>query len=393
MKRTSILLILVATLFAADGVQAGSVFSFNGQGYPLRRLGPRASGMGGSGRAIVDGLGMSSFNPALLGAYRRPAIYGLFSLQRRNVEDTRDSRAIADGDIHGMKAVFPFRFRGALTVGLESLTDVDVTVVDTVGTGGEQHLLGLKGTGGIGALVIGFGQKVGNRLFLGAQADVMVVGTLTESWSKDLLNEAQAFFSLDNVTRSQEGVQFTLGGVFTAGNLSLALVGRPEATITQNVLLENRLTSNAITASATETKRDIKFPATFALGLAYARSSRLVTAVDYEYAAWGSTGPGRHDTSEIAVGLQYQTRPDNPRGLGRRYDLMAGVYRRSLYFATTSGSAITEVGATIGLGVPFRRQAGAFRWTLEIGKRGDLQDHGASETFFRQTFSVSGWIQ
>ncbi|HAA76183.1 TPA: hypothetical protein DCE37_13790 [Candidatus Latescibacteria bacterium] len=377
----------------ADQVHAGSIFSFNGQGYPIRRLGPRAYGMGGTGRAIVDGQNFSSFNPALLGAFRKPGVYGLFTLQRRNVEDRRTSRAIADGDVTGLKAVFPFRFRGVLTVGIEGLTDTDVTVVDTVGTGGDQHLLGLNGTGGIGAVVIGFGQKVGNRLFLGAQADVMVVGTLTESWSKDLLNESSAFFSLDKVTRSQKGAQFTLGGVFTLGNLSLAGVFKPEASIIQTVRIENRLTTNAITENAQETERDVLFPATYAFGLAYARTIRWMAALDVEYAAWGDTGPGRHDTTEIAAGIQYQTRPGNARGIGRRYDLMAGVYHRSLYFETASGDPVNELGATVGIAFPFSRDSGKFRWTLEVGRRGDKQSHGARETFFKQTFSITGWIQ
>ena len=171
------------------------------------------------------------------------------------------------------------------------------------------------------------------------------------------------------------------------------MVAKPKATVTQKVLLENRLTTNAITSSATESERDIQFPATLGFGLAYSRSGKWMAALDAEYAAWGDTGAGRHDTFEIAAGVQYQKGPSNITGIGRRYDLMGGVYRRSLYFETSSGKEITEMGATIGFGIPFKNRAGTFRWALDIGTRGDVQDHGASETFFKQTFSVSGWIK
>lgn len=391
--KTLTVVMFALLLVPAGAAEAGSVFSFNGQGYPLRRLDPRAAGMGGAGRALVDGMNLSSFNPALLGAFQRPAMAGQFSIQRRNVEDRVTSRALADGDITGLKAVFPFRFRGALTVGIEALTDVDITVADTVGTGGEEHLLGLKGTGGIGSIVIGFGQKVGDRLFLGAQADIVAVGTINETWTKDLLNAPSAFFSLDTVTRSQRGAQFTFGAVFTPSNLSVALTARPRATVTQRVLVENRLTTANVTAGGTRTDRDIRFPATVGFGLAYARSQRFVTAVDAEFAAWGGTGAGRHDTFDLAAGIQYQTLPDNVARVGRRYDLMAGAYYRTLYFATGTNDPVAEFGVTAGIGFPFNRQAGAFRWTLEVGTRGDVASHGASETFFRQTFSVSGWIR
>ena len=392
-----ILCAFCALVACAGQVDAGSIFSFNGQGYPVRRLDPRSTGMGGAGRAIVDGTNMSSFNPALLGAFQRPAMFGQYALQRRNVDDRNTSRAIADGDLTGIKTVFPFRFRGAFTVGMEALTDVDITLVDTVGTGGEEHLLGLKGTGGISAIVLGFGQKIGKRLFLGAHADLVVVGTLTESWTKDLLedllDDSEPFFSKDTVTRSQRGVQFTFGGVYTPGNMSIALVARPKATITQKVLVENRLTTNAITFDAVETERDIEFPATFGAGLAYARSELFLVAFDLEYAGWESTAPGRHNTLETALGIQYQMLPDNARRIGRRYDLMAGVYRRTLYFATSTGEQIAEMGVSLGLGIPFERESGKFRWTLDVGVRGDTQVHSASETYFKQTFSVAGWIQ
>jgi hypothetical protein len=384
--------VFVCCLLLAGHANAGSIFSFNGQGYPVRRLDARSTGMGGTGRALVDGNNLASFNPALLGGFQRPAMFAQFSLQRRSVKDLSSSLAVADGDVSAIKVVFPFRFRGALSIGMEGLTDVDITVVDTLGTGGEEHLLGLKGTGGIGALVFGYGQKVGNILFLGAQMDLMAVGTLTESWSKDLLADPQAFFSLDNVTRSQKGAQFSFGIVYAPSNLSLALVGKPKATVTQRILLENRLTANAITASALETERDIQFPATIGFGLAYAKTRRWIFALDGEYAAWESTGAGRFNTTEIAAGLQFQTRPGNSLGIGRKYDIMGGVYRRTLYFATTSGEQISEIGISAGVAVPFKSNSGAFWWTIELGRRGDVQTHGASETFIKQTFSIAGLV-
>jgi hypothetical protein len=381
-----------AFLIMVGSVDAGSIFSFNGQGYPLRRQDSRATGMGGAGRALVDGNNLSSFNPALLGSFRRPAMFGQFSMQRRSVTDPSNSFAIADGDVSALKVVFPFRFRGTLSIGVEGITDVDLTVVDTLGTGGEEHLLGLKGTGGVGAVVIGFGQKFGSRLFLGAQADLMIMGTITETWSKDLFNDADAFFSLDTVTRSQKGAQFSVGGVFTPGNLSLALTFKPKATVTQRLLLENRLTTNAIADAAVETERDLRFPTTVAFGMAYAKTRRWIFALDGEYAAWADTEPGRHNTFEVAAGVQFQTRPGNSLGIGRRYDLMGGVYRRSLYFRTPSADPVVELGISAGIAVPFQNNSGAFRWTLEFGRRGDVQSHGAKETFIKQTFSIAGLV-
>ena len=127
--------------------------------------------------------------------------------------------------------------------------------------------------------------------------------------------------------------------------------------------------------------------------LAYAKTRRWIFALDGEYAAWKSTGAGRFNSTEIAAGLQFQTRPRNSLGIGRKFDITCGVYRRTLYFATTSGKQISEIGISSGIAVPFKSNSGAFRWTIELGRRGDVQAHGARETFIKQTFSIVGLVR
>ena len=77
----------------------------------------------------------------------------------------------------------------------------------------------------------------------------------------------------------------------------------------------------------------------------------------------------------------------------RRWELNAGLHYRSLYFPTVSGKQIGEVGASFGLAVPFKNQSGRFRYVLEVGSRGNQTDHGVSEKYIQQSFSVSGIFQ
>ena len=57
-----------------------------------------------------------------------------------------------------------------------------------------------------------------------------------------------------------------------------------------------------------------------------------------------------------------------------------------------SNDPVVEIGISSGIAVPFKNNAGAFRWTLELGRRGDVQSHGAREMFIKQTFSIAGLV-
>ena len=130
---------------------AGTVFSFNGVGDPVRRMDVRSRGMGGAGRALIDaGLfdqgNFSSANPALLAGFARPAISSLYFVHRRTLNDGRRTHAVSDGDLGAFQVALPFGRRTVVGVGVEPLTDLDFGLVDTVGTGDLQYRLSVDGT-------------------------------------------------------------------------------------------------------------------------------------------------------------------------------------------------------------------------------------------------------
>jgi hypothetical protein len=384
--------------------EAGSVFSFNGLGDPFSRVDIRARGMGGAGRALADGLNFSSANPALLSSFARAALSSLYFVQRRTLKDNAGTNhVISDGDLGPIQLVLPVGKAVVLGIGLEPLTDMDFSLVKTVDTGQFPHVLTIDGTGGIQALSVGVGKKFG-RFAAGARLDLAILGTINETWKRAFTNSTnigsdglalpEFLDTQDQYVRTHRGAQASMGALYDVNEkFSLGLALKAGSTIKQTQIFRNIFAARGFEDDVS-TKVDVKLPGSIAMGAAYNSGYRWLAAVDYERAFWGGTATGRFDTSELAGGVLYRTGEKDPFSRKRQLELMAGVHQRSLYFATVSGDQVKEMGASVGIAIPFqKRGVGAFRYVLEFGNRGDVGQHGVSERYIRQTFSISGWLR
>ncbi len=399
---------------------AATVFSFNGVGDPVRRIDVRSKGMGGAGRALIDAGNFdqgnfSSANPALLAGFARPALSSLYFVHRRTLNDGQQTHAVSDGDLGAFQMVLPFWRRTVVGIGVEPLTDLDFGLVDTVGTGDLRHKLSIDGTGGIQAVSLRFGQRVGQKVYLGARMDLVVLGTITETWSKDFDSQAvvdaedrfvdtfsgsilqggetrTVSDSEDRIVRTHRGVLPAFGAIFTPSNrwrVGAAL--QIKRTVKQTRHLRNFWAERGFEREVVS-ETDIKLPTSLGGGIAYSTGYKWMAALDVEKTFWSQTGSGRYDTLELAGGVLYRAGQADPMSQSKRIEWMGGMHYRSLYFQTASGSQISEVGVSLGIGLPLHNRAGKFRYVLEIGKRGDVGRHGVSERFISQTFSLSGWL-
>ncbi len=424
---------------------AATIFSLSGVGDPVPRVDVRARGMGGAGRALIgagafDHGNFSSANPALLAAFKRPALNSLYFVHRRTMDDGQRSHAISDGDLGAFQLALPLRPGTVFGVGLEALTDIDFGLVDTrVNTVGQtavdtlQHILNVDVTGGIQAVSLRLGQRAGQKVYLGIRMDLIVMGTITETWSRDFESQVERdaarrcvdVFSgeireardprtgeiqtdpatlepvcgeqtqvdaQDRVVRTYRGVVPAVGAVFApTDRWQLGLNLQVERNVKQTRRLRNMWTEGGIEEEVSS-EVDIKLPASLGVGVAYTTGYKWMAAFDMERTFWSRTANGRHNTFELAGGILYRMGQADPMSQSRRMEWMAGVHYRSLYFQTTSGSQISEVGASLGVALPFHNRSGKFQYVIEFGKRGDVGQHGVSERFISQTFSFSGWV-
>lgn len=390
MSRRLIVALSCYVLFGIQEVEATTVFSFNGFGYLVRPVDGRSTGMGGAGRAVVDGFNLSTTNPALLGAVRRSSLSTSYFVQRRNLSgDEATEEALADGDIGGLRLALPFRPGSVFGVSLTPVTDVDAAFVDSAGVGETRHQVTFRGGGGGQALTIGLAHRAGS-LHVGAALDLLVLGTMSEIWRKDFNSGISP--SEDRIIRSQRGLQPHFGVIYQTGRFSIGVDVRTPATVTQRLRQRNIFAQRNFLSTEIDTKRDVKLPFTIGGGVAMAHRDKVIVALDAEKGRWASTGAGRRDSLDLALGLLYRTGEADPIRWARRVELTAGGYLRDLYLETNGPDGIRELGASFGLGLPFGGQTGMFRWAIELGRRGNESSHGVSERFIRQTFTIVGWM-
>lgn len=388
----------------AGSSRAGTIFSFNGVGDPVRRVDARSEGMGGAGRALADGENFSWDNPALLGSFVHSAFSGLYFEERRSLADSQGQHhVVSDGNIGAFRLVVPVRKGTVLGISVEPLTDENFSVSDSAGTGDARYQLVVDASGDIETLSLGLGQHVG-KFYVGGRLDLTVLGSIRERWLKHFANPDLGIpVSLskdgtgtleDEIVRTHRGVLGALGVVYHPSQAwYVGLNFQPKGTITQTVHLRNDYALANAEPEVT-TKRDVKLPAVLGGGIAYSAGYKWKAAFDVQQGYWKNTGPGRFNTLDVSAGVMYRTGVQDPTVRAHRLEFTAGLHYRSLYFPTSSGSQISEKGVSLGIALPFMRFTnGHFRYVIEVGKRGDVNRVGISEGYIRQSFSVAGWLR
>lgn len=391
-------------LLAPTGASGKTIYSLNSLGDPVRRINVRSLGMGGAGLALADGYNLSMGNPALLGSVPFPGMSSRFMVQRRSVKATDGaSHAMSDGDFGALRVALPIRGGTVVGFGLEPITDMDFGLTDSVATGPEPYRLTITGSGGVQAISLGLGQRLGD-LYLGARLDMVVLGTVSETWKRDFASEVYEdadrrgtvdyLDTSDHFVRTFRGYVPAFGAVYQpAQKWYVGMTLQPRRSIRQTETLKNAFAERGF-EEGVATKSDVDLPATVGIGLAYDAGYRWKAAMDLTRSMWGGTGAGRHDTVEWAAGGLYRMGSDDPLSRSRRLEFTGGIHYRSLYFRTPRGGQVAERGLSLGVTVPLRRGgAGRFHYAIEVGTRGDTDAHGLSERYIMQVFSISGFVR
>ncbi len=394
----------LALVAAAAPASAKTIYSFGGLGDPVQRTDVRALGMGGAGMALADGFSFSMANPALLGAIRVPIMSSRYVIQRRSIEglDGR-SHTLSDSDIGAIRVALPVKQGSVLGIGLEPLTDMDFSLTDSVSTGPLPYRLRIEGTGGVQSVSLAFGQKI-DRFYVGTRLDVVVMGTVSETWTRGFGSELQPdatnvshvqyLDTSDRFVRTYRGMVPALGAVYTpTQSLYLGLSLQPRRTITQTETLKNFFAERGL-QEGTTVKSDVDLPASISLGAAYRAGHSWLAALDMTRTYWGGTGAGRYDTVELAAGGLYRMESGDLLSRRKRLEFTGGLHYRSLYYPTATADQIAEKGLSLGITVPLRWGGGGrAHYVIEFGSRGDTGQHGVSERYIMQTFAISGFLR
>jgi len=386
----SSLLALGAALAAGSAPAAAqSLLAGRGLGYPLQPLDARARGLGGAGLGL-PGVNYSLVNPAGAAGVPAPAIVATFQ------SDWLDSR-LPGGESSAstarfplLNAAFPIGERGALSVGYGAFLDRHsaVEVSDSLRIGGSN--VGVTDRfatqGGVGRLRIGGAYALGERLAVGAAAD------LYSGVARDTVS--RVFGTGAGITSSSFGADYTfrgLGGalgVRWAPSAALSLAAAASA----GGKLEARRAEGTDSAFA---GRSYTLPVTLHAGASGRVAPGALVALSGEWAGWSAADAeipaagGARDSWAVAGGVEW----DDPAREGRAsYPLRLGGRYAALPFrwgsAAQGNDFPMERAVTAGLGA--RLASGAAHADL-AGERGWRGGTGATldESYWRITLSLT----
>ena len=415
MKRTSILtrtaagvLFCAIALTSARAGSGGSAYSIFGVGDLRYSMGLRSIGMGYSGMALTGPSGINGFSPASWSHITRVRLEASVLYEGFGSTDGDRSRFLARTDFSGALLAIPIAPSSGITVvgGFLPFSSVNYDAYTRGGTISGTDTLNYSlhhlGTGGITRGMIGLSYAPASDLSVGFSTDVLFGSIDTEETQIPASTAYEGGQLTDQTTMN--GVAFTLGAIYTGlGSITPAL--KPfsfGAAVTSRATLSSRnQTTYRFTSSESSNERDTSaevtrtttIPLSFALGIGYQASERVVIAADYSAQAWSGAvvndrpQPSLRDSYRFGLGME-RLPARTPYGSWLDHSAFRfGAYYAATYFQP-NGEPINEWGITAGAGVPFSGDS-RLNLALEYAERGTTGNGLVKDQIIRFSASVS----
>jgi len=385
----------------AEPSRAQSLFAREGIGVWREGYSLAARGAGGTAIGRIERFPSSPLNPASA-AFATTAQFHAALLTEQSWSTTEAGKGGRSGllRIPGLRVVVPLGAEIHLALGYRDLTEGAYRVEETVNPAtGDELTRKLEGRGALGGYTVGLARKFfADRLAVGAEAG-LARGTLQEEVELDFtaaeLRDATELLR----TRMEDGNLWTIG--FQARvlePLSLGAFWQASSRVRLTSLYENG------SGVGLEERARLGLPTGFGIGAAWSVRPGAVLACDYVSRAWSdvefSLRPGGGlSGAEQAAASNLDELPDASRlGLGitlqhpglqandpfsKRIIWRAGLTREELSVPTSTGEPVVARNGSFGVGLPVQRDRGSIDLLFEFGSRGDTEEIGLSEKFFR----------
>jgi hypothetical protein len=392
MKKMILLLIVFAGM---NVVLADSFYSSIGLGLPHHNASTRSIGMGSASLAVVDRLALNSLNPAAINIKGATTVCVDFQLESADIKNEETKINTRDGNAAGFRFALPLKKTITLITGLKPHLSSKYTLSIEQTFDDIDYTRKVEGNGGLNSAVLGLSYNVTENLVIASLAH-FYFGSYNEEWFRDF---ESSFYRDGEVTLTSHvrgmGAEF---GLFAnpVKNLGLGMVYKTQSDLS----IETTLDLGQF-YSSTEQDMIATLPRTLGLGASY-QVQKVLFAADFYSQFWSQyklEGKGTDELTDywrIGGGVEYLD-TDNPfADYFRRNSFRLGLYFAQLPFKNPAGSSINEKFVSIGMGLPFHRNAGRIDFALEFGIRGDASNDLYQENIVRFNCSIMGselWFQ
>ncbi|HEX6589601.1 MAG TPA: hypothetical protein VF039_11295 [Longimicrobiales bacterium] len=378
--------LLVALPLCASPAAAQSLFGSSGLGVVSTPTDARGTALGGVGVALPRP-GAALANPADAIATERRGLIVAFQPTSTELETGLGSDGVAATRFPVVQMLLPIRGRAVFSAGFGAFLDQNWGVRTT----STQEIAGdtiditdrVVSSGGISQARVGLAYSITDDLAVGAHVGVLTGSTLrTTSRAFGANSVGLAPFSEDLKT-SYAAPLASLGARYRIG--SLVLVGA-SATWIGDLTVE----------VDDSTESEVAMPLQLAAGASAQLLDDLLVAVGTRWTGWSDLGSfdgaTAEDVLEVGGGVEWSgisiARRVVPLRVGGRWGGQPFQFE---------GSSVSEYALSAGIGARLAGSeeipAALVDFAIERGARGDVDENGIGESFWRATVSVSLFSQ
>ena len=405
-QKLTLFFALLFTVSIVAQKQQASPYSFFGIGNNFLAKTVEENMMGGIGTAISDPLMLNFSNPAAQTGLNFTT-YSLAAINTLNqVTDLNSSQKSSVFSLSYLAIGIPLSSKGALNAGLRARTGVGYTLFGANPTNPESNYI-YEGSGGASSLFVGGGYEVFKGLSLGLET-AFIFGEI-----EHIVTEEQTGVTYDTrekSTSSLRGLETKIGAFYKKKigaknhlNLGMTLLKSKDLKVTETstfykgyfstVSESIKLTLDPVVASGT-----IVNPLNTTVAIAYGKTSLWQSSFEYSFnkaiSFEGGTlenntrGVTYTDYSRYSIGGYYIPKFNSLTSYFHRI-----VYRAGLKYENTgmelSGTPITDLGISFGVGLPLGKGLTHLNVGLEYGIKGEVSETLVEENYFNVRMSMS----
>ena len=377
---------LFAVLLLCLGINysiAGSIFSGGGLGLINHSQGGRAAGMGILGISLFDTTSVGSANPALWALIPVTKFSGGMSVSRFDSRDT-GGNDVSD-DFLLQHAALGISLKKNLTIGFKFFPQsrIDYRTFDRSATvSGLDYEAFNIGKGGVSTASLVASSKLTKNSFIGAEID-FIFGNLNTLWGANFTSTSISDVQY-TLNKRIYGIRPKLGFSIDLGNRQyFGLYAAASADMDAEQEIDYTATDSTWVADI-----EFSYPASFGLGYSFPVSGRVQSEIDFLWTGWKREGQeigesNRYQQSQFfGIGFEVQPLSGTMLPFYQKLHYRTGVNYQSLYYQSPAGESVSDYSFSFGLGIPLKQQFSRMDVSLTAGKRGNLDDNYAEETYY-----------
>lgn len=406
-----IFFLFIASLFTFQGFSQtilNSPYSYIGLGEVDQNVAPSQVGMGGIGVATSNGIYINTQNPALLARNRYTVFEAGANVERKTMQDLRQSQRLFGGNYKYLALSLPVSSRWTMSFSLSPYSTIQYETksfrrLNVLGL--DSLIYNYSGQGNISKLGISNGVRIGKGVYLGLETNVLF-GNVIRSVGTQNMSDGQYYKVQLEKRMDYAGLTFKGGAayqtkvgkdLFLTLGTTLDLTSQSNATEISRFVIYDLGGLNVINADTVgkSTPFTQHLPVTTKFGVSLEKAANWTIGIDYSMTDWSKidnflgNSATLPKTYKVAVGAELTPDFEAVSNYFKRISYRAGFnYATTPYSILNSGKFATEMNLTLGIGFPLRNLS-YFNLSYQLGKRGDITNQGLEEQFHRLTIGLT----